>query len=121
MAGALDSYQTVSVSTADPGALVVQLFDGALRFLRQAKSAAAAGRQAEVAQAVNRAHAILGELSDVLDHEQGGEIAAQLDALYNFSLQHLTKGLLDKNARSIDEVIAIIEPIRDGFDGARQG
>jgi flagellar protein FliS len=121
MAGALDSYQTVSVSTADPSALVVQLFDGALRFLRQAKSAATEGKQTEVAQAISRAHAILGELSDVLDHEQGGEIATQLDALYNFSMLHLTKGLLDKTTRNIDEVIAIIEPIRDGFDAARQG
>lgn len=120
MAGALDSYQTVSVSTADPSALIVQLFDGALRFLRQAQSAAAAGKQADVAQAVNRAHAILAELSDVLDHEQGGEIAAQLDALYNFSMLHLTKGLFDKSARYIAEVIAILEPIREGFDGARQ-
>ena len=118
--GALDSYNTVAVGTADPAALVVTLFDGALLFLRRAKSAADAGDQAVVAQAVNRAHAIVGELSNVLDHEQGGEIAAQLDALYNFSLLHLTKGLVDKNARTIDEVIAILEPIRDGFDAARE-
>jgi flagellar protein FliS len=120
MAGTIDSYQTVSISTADPSALVVQLFDGALRFLRRAKSAAAEGNQAAVAQAVNKAHAILAELSDVLDHEQGGEIAAQLDALYNFSMLHLTKGLVDRNARTIDEVIAILEPVRDGFDAARE-
>ena len=118
--GALDSYNTVSVGTADPAALILQLFDGALRFLRQAKRAAEAGDQPAVAWAVNKAHAIVGELSNVLDHEQGGEIALQLDALYNFSLVHLTKGLLDRNSRSIDEVIAILEPIRDGFDAARE-
>jgi flagellin-specific chaperone FliS len=49
MARAFDSYQSVSVTTADPGALVVQLFDGALRFLRRAQRAAAAGDQPAVA------------------------------------------------------------------------
>ena len=114
---ALDSYQNVSVGTAEPGDLVVQLFDGALRFLRRAQRAA--GDQARVAADVNRAHAILAELSNVLDHEKGGALAEELDALYNFSLLHLSQGLLAHNPRHIDEVIAILEPLRDGFDGAR--
>ena len=117
--GALDSYRNVSVGTADPGSLVVQLFDGALRFLRRAQRAAVAGDQPAVASDVTRAHAILTELSDVLDHEKGGEVASQLDALYNFSLLHLTKGLLDKDFRRIDEVISILEPLRDAFDAVR--
>lgn len=120
MAGTLDSYQSVSVGTADPGALVVQLFDGALRFLRRAQRAAAASDQPAVALAVNRAHAIIAELSNVLDHEKGGELADQLDALYNFALLHLTRGLLDPSPQYIDEVIAILEPIRDAFDAARE-
>ena len=32
---------------------------------------------------------------------------------------HLTRGLMDRNPRAIDQVIAILEPLRDGFDGAR--
>jgi len=119
MTGGLDSYQNVSVGTADAGALIVQLLDGALRFLGRAQRAAAAGDQPAVALAVNRAHQIIAELSNVLDHEQGGEMAEQLDSLYAFALLHLTRGLMDRNPRAIDQVIAILEPLRDGFDGAR--
>ena len=119
MAGGLDSYQNVSVGTAEPGALVVQLFDGALRFLQRAQRATAAADHPAAAADVNRAHAILCELSNVLDHEKGGAIAEQLDALYNFSLLHLSRGVVEKNAAHIDEVIAILEPLRDAFDAAR--
>ena len=118
--GALGSYQTVSVGTADPADLVVQLYDGALRFLRQAQKAAAAGDQPAVAKAVNRAHAIIGELDGCLDVEKGGEVAEKLQAIYTFLLRHLTAGLLEKNPKSIDEAIAILEPLREGFDAARE-
>jgi flagellar protein FliS len=120
MAGsALGSYQTVSVGTADPADLVVQLYDGALRFLRKAQKAAAAGKQPEVATAVNRAHHIIAELESTLDVEKGGEVAEKLEALYTFLLRHLTVGLLEKNPNTIDEAIAILEPLREGFDAAR--
>jgi flagellin-specific chaperone FliS len=39
------SYQQVSISTSDPGSLVVQLFDGAGRFIARARKALAAGDQ----------------------------------------------------------------------------
>ena len=121
MAGtALGSYQTVSVGTADPADLVVQLYDGALRFLRQAQKAAAAGNQPAVAKAVNRAHAIIGELDGCLDVEKGGEVAKNLEAVYTFLLHHLNVGLLQKSATHIDDAIAILEPLREGFDAARQ-
>lgn len=120
MARAFDSYQSVSVTTADPGALVVQLFDGALRFLRRAQRAAAAGDQPAVAQAVTRAHKIIAELSDSLDREAGGEVAEKLSGIYTFLLLYLTQGLLERNAAHIDRAIAILEPLREAFDGTRE-
>jgi flagellar protein FliS len=119
-AGALGSYQTVSVGTADPGDLVVQLYDGALRFLRKARKAADAANQPEVARMVNRAHHIIGELAGTLDVEKGGEVAKNLEALYTFVLHHLNVGLLEKSPAHIDQAIAILEPLREAFDGARQ-
>jgi flagellar protein FliS len=117
----LKSYGSVAIGTADPGTLVVQLFDGALRFLRQAQQALAAGRIADFAQAQNRAHAIIAELSNVLDREAGGDVARNLDGLYAFMLRHLTEGLAAKSSAHLDRVAAILETLRDAFDGARQG
>lgn len=119
MAG-LKAYDTIAIGTADPGTLVVQLFDGALRFLHQARQALAADRVADFAYAQSRAHAIIAELSNVLDREAGGEVAGNLDALYDFMLRHLTEGLAARSAEHIDHVAALLETLREAFDGARR-
>jgi flagellar protein FliS len=117
--GLLGSYESVAVGTGDPGALVVQLFDGALRFLARARRALAAGNQAEFAYAISRAHAIVGELSNALDREQGGEVVENLHRLYEFMLFHLTEGLMQKSVAHVEHVAALLEPLREGFDAAR--
>src|SRR5882762_3975542 len=103
----LGSYANVAVATADPGALVVQLFDGAQRFLRQARLALEAADQPGFAYAVTRAHAIIAELSNALDREAGGEVAANLDRLYDFMLRYLTEGLTQKSGSHIERVAAM--------------
>jgi flagellar protein FliS len=117
----LGAYATVSVETADPAALVVQLFDGALRFLARARQAATTGDQAGFAYAVSRAHAIVAELSNSLDREAGGAIAESLDRLYDFSLRHLTEGLAQKSVPHLEQVAAALTPLREAFDGAQRG
>jgi flagellar secretion chaperone FliS len=118
--GFLKTYDNVSVATADPATLVVHLFDGALRFLRTAGRALASGRQADFAYAVTRAHAIIAELSNVLDREAGGDVVRNLDALYDFMLRHLTAGLAAKSSTHLDQVAAVLKNLRDAFDAARQ-
>lgn len=119
--GLLGSYESVSVGTGDPAALVVQLFDGAQRFLARARRAAAAGNQAEFASTLSRAHAIIAELSNVLDREQGGEVVENLHRLYDFMLFHLTEGLIQKSGAHVERVAAMLEPLREAFDAARAG
>ena len=60
-----NAYQQVSISTADPGSLVVQLFDGAGRFIARSRKALAAGDQATFAYSLSRAHAIVADRSIV--------------------------------------------------------
>ena len=119
--GPLGTYQSVHVGTADPPTLVVQLFDGALRFLARARRALASGDQAGFASAVSRAHAIVAELSNVLDRDAGGEVARDLDRLYDFTLRHLTEGLARRSAPHLERVAAILETLREAFDVARRG
>ncbi len=117
--GILGTYTNVSVGTADARTLVVQLFDGGLRFLARGRRAAAAGNQADFAYAVSRAHAIIGELSNVLDRDTGGEVTQNLHRLYDFMLHHLTEGLARKSPVHLDRVATILQPLRDAFDAAR--
>ena len=65
------TYRAVQATTAEPGQLLLMLFEGAVRFLTRAQRHLAAGEVAQFAQSVARAQAILAELSSSLDHAQG--------------------------------------------------
>jgi flagellin-specific chaperone FliS len=43
-----------------------------------------------------------------------------LSGIYTFLLLYLTQGLLERNAAHIDRAIAILEPLREAFDGTRE-
>src|SRR5437867_2072061 len=119
--GSLGAYKNVAIATADPGTLVVQLFDGALRFLGRAAKALDTGDAAGFASAVTRAHAIIAELSNSLDRDAGGAVAEDLDRLYDFMLRYLTEGLAQKSAQHVERVASLLLPLRDGFDAAVRG
>jgi flagellar protein FliS len=111
-------YQNVATTTADPARLVVLLFDGAITFLRQAEENLERGDVATFATRVSRAQAIIAELTDSLDREAAGDIGTNLARLYDFMASHLTRGLISRDGGSVQEVIALLRELREGFEGA---
>lgn len=91
-------YQSNQMTTASPEQLLIMFYDGAIRFVRLAVEALAAGERVARLEATSRALAIIAELSNTLDHEIGGEIATNLDALYHFMQQELIQGNLQSDA-----------------------
>ena len=112
------AYETVQTTTADPARIVLLLFDGAARFLRQAEGGLARGETAAFAYPLSRAHAIIAELSSALDRDGGGEVAANLARLYDFMLRHLTQGLVRRSAAHVGEVLDLLAELRGGFEQA---
>jgi flagellar protein FliS len=118
--GRLAAYQTVQTITAEPDRLVLMLFDGATRFLRQAGRALERRDVTAFCESVCRAHAIIAELSDALDRERGGEVAANLGRLYDFMLRHLTAGMTARSGRHLEEVLGPLAELRQGFERAME-
>ena len=75
--------------------VIVKLYEGVLRFIRNAKSHQESGEVAGRATAIAKALAIVNELQHSLNLEKGGEIAQNLDALYFY----VTDCLLEANVR----------------------
>lgn len=119
--GQIGAYQTVQATTADPGQLLLLLFDGAVRFLTRARRQLQAGDLAPFAQSVARTQAILAELRTSLDHEKGGEMAETLEQLYAFMQLHLTQGLVTRNIAHLDQVLRPLQTVREGFHAAVAG
>jgi flagellar protein FliS len=115
-------YKAVQVTTASPGELLVALYDGLFRFLRAAEMGLEAGDRARACEAIDRAHAILGEFAASLDSSQAPELCDTLRALYMFCMGHLVDANLHQDAARVADVARILAPVREAFTIAvRQG
>jgi len=112
---AAQAYRRVESESRSPLELVVMLYDGALRFLADAREAAARGDIRARGQAISRVLAITGELQNTLDVEKGGTVAAQLDDLYTYVTSRLIDVTLKQDVTAIDEVHTLLTPLRDAW------
>ncbi|HEX2100303.1 MAG TPA: flagellar export chaperone FliS [Candidatus Synoicihabitans sp.] len=114
------AYQAQSILTASPGQLVLLMYDGVLRFLAQARAGFSlpsedTRRIAQINTALLRAQAVLAELQANLDHEAGGEIAKNLDRLYDYHVRRLLEANLRKDENIVAEVERLVRELRDGW------
>jgi len=65
---------------------------------------------------INKAIALIGELVDSLDMEQGGEVARNLAALYDYSIQQLIEVHTNNKLELLDEISLIFINIKEGWD-----
>jgi len=114
-AGANRAYTESSILTAPPERLVVMLYDGAIRFLKQAAVAERSGQQQMFLDRLRRAEAIIDELTVTLDHDRGGVIASRLHGIYTFSRRQLLDAWRDGDADKIDEVSGMLSELRDAW------
>jgi flagellar protein FliS len=106
-------YRRAQVETASPTQLVILLYDGAIRFCSLAVEAMQK-REIEV-QNTNliKAQRILGELMGSLDREVGGEVAANLFALYAHMLERLVHANLYDDIPLVQTVQQLLQELRD--------
>lgn len=103
-------YQLSGILTANPGSLVVMLYDGLLRNLRKAILAGRDDPQG-FNGALIKAQAILGELISCLDLAQDRDIAGNLMRLYFFINGRLVEANVRKTTAPVEEVLPIVEQL----------
>jgi flagellar secretion chaperone FliS len=109
------NYANVHISTIDRGRLLLMMYDGAMKFLNHAKDALEKRDIPKFARFLSKAQAVIAELMHTLDFEAGGEIARDLDRLYDFMLFYLTEANLQKDPKKIQRVIELIEMIAGAY------
>jgi flagellar protein FliS len=104
------------IASASPHKLIVMLYDGALVALLSAKTNIAAGNIAAKGSAISKAISIIDNgLRASLDKNAGGEIAANLDALYDYMSRRLLHANLKNDVTIIDEVHGLLADLRGAW------
>lgn len=104
-------YRTVTIQTASPGELLIQLYQAAIRNIGQAAEAIDRGNVTKRHTHIMKAQDIIVELQRTLDYEQGGEVAPQLDRLYTYMRGRLLTANVEKDRTSLDDVTELLRQL----------
>jgi flagellar protein FliS len=117
---AIESYGEVKVSTgvskSNNVELIQMLFDGLIESLATARGHIQHNNISEKSKAISRASRIVLGLQGALDFDKGGDLANNLNELYNY----ITRRLLHVNARNdlaaLDEIHGLMTEIRGAWE-----
>ena len=109
----VNQYKSNQIQTASPEQILIMLYDGAIRFTRQAMQAMDTGDKTVQSEKISRTMAIICEFANTLDHEIGGEIAADLDALYSFMNRELSRANLKADRKALEVVEELLVGLRE--------
>lgn len=114
-------YKSDSVATASPARLITMLFDRALQGIAVARHALTPGPTADRELAhreLVHTQKVISELQVSLDMDRGGEIAANLWAIYDWCLRELVEANLHKDLGRLDSIERIVRDLRDAWTTA---
>ena len=120
---AMSAYSNTQVHSgimdASPHKLTAMLLGGAVDRLNVARGAIAKDDVAQRGEMLGKAISILAQLQADLDMEKGGEIAQNLEALYDYMIRQLVEVNRQNDSDKLDEVLALVHEIKAGWDGIR--
>ena len=101
---------------ADPHRLIQMLMEGGLTRLAQARGAMERDQTALKGELLSKAIAIVGGLRQGLDVKQGGELAENLDRLYEYMTTRLMEANIKNDPAIIEEVSDLLREVKTGWD-----
>jgi flagellar protein FliS len=110
-----NQYLQTQVQSRTPLELIVMLYDGAIRFIGEARDGIVQRDIARRGRAISRAMAIISELQSSLDMEKGGDIAVSLDSLYVYVRDRLVDASIKQDVKPLDDATRVLKNLREGW------
>jgi flagellar secretion chaperone FliS len=115
----LSAYQSVAVhggvADADPHKLVQMLLDGCAERLVSARSCMEQGETARKASLLHSCVTLVAELRGSLNMSDGGPLAQNLSALYEYMARQLLLANVQNDAGKVTEVLGLLNEVRSAW------
>jgi len=114
----LAAYQTVSAhaaADADPHRLVQMLMDAAMERMSTARACIEQGEMARKAKLLHSCVTLVAELRGTLNLKEGGALAQNLNALYEYMIRQLLMANVQSDVTKITEVMSLLGEIRSAW------
>jgi flagellar protein FliS len=110
-----EKYQKIQLETASQGRLILALYDGAIRFLKQAIDGINQKKLDVANNNLVRTQNILTELMVSLNMDVG-EIAHNLYSIYDYMNYRLVQANIKKDISIINEILGLLTDLRDTWE-----
>ena len=109
------AYFTTNIATTDQGQLLLMLYDGALKFLAQAREKMLERDMAGKGMLISKVIDIVNELASSLNMEKGGTLAENLNNLYFLCTTRLLQANAKLDVQQLDSVAGILAGLRSAY------
>lgn len=104
-------YRETDINSMSKEKMIVLLYEKMQSDLICAQKALRDDDRVEMTKKINHSQRIVSELRSALDHSIGGEVAQNLDNLYDFMFHQHLEVLVDLNEVHIVNCLRVIEPL----------
>lgn len=111
----IQAYKKAQVQTADQGTLILMCYDGAITFLKKGKQAMLNKEIASSNTFLGKAQNVLWELISSLNFN-AGELAYNLDSLYNYMIRRIIDAQYHNQPEVIDEVVHHMQELKEAWE-----
>jgi len=111
----IQSYLEADIQSLSQEKLLVLLYEKMAQDLLAARQAIAIRDRVAMNDRLTHSQRIITELHSALDHSAGGEIPANLEALYDYLFAEHLAALVDQDPRHIDNCLTVIKPLLDAW------
>ena len=121
---ALVQYRTVNAygaATGDRLQLILRMMNGAMDRIVTARGHMSRHEVAPKGEAIGKAIGLIDGLRTSLDKERGGELANNLESLYDYMMRRLVEANLKNDERRLDEVAGLLDEVRSGWEAMARG
>lgn len=108
-------YREADISSMSREKILVLLYEKAIADIEDAAAALARDDRLTMNGKANHAMRIVTELRSALDHAAGGQIADNLDSLYDFVFRELLAFLVDRQPEHARNCTQVLTPLLDAW------